>query len=1174
MSNAAQLDAHSLEQALTRLRLMFTKPEHPYYLVAPAYRDTSSGIVSMHYLCHMLNLNGREAYIYGTDVVNPALKTPLHDPMVARRHMAEGKVPIAVYPEVVSGNPLGCAVVARYMLNFESFISGKGMEATASDLMFYYAERLAEARGDVNVDLLCLPTIDIDLFAAAPAGTVREGAYLYQNRHPLEQIDYSQLPTGIQLLSVANALSLPELAKVLRRAEVLYSYEWSMTCVIAVLCGCPVIFMPGFGVDQQVLDSSFFGSVGFAMLDQPDALERARATVGDALTRYVERTASFWHQLDTFIAKTQAAATREAAGNRHGMLDWLRQRYPRPGQLERLNTLLGGPQAPELAVLVLDRGDPAALQETLESLDRSLYRRLQVHVLGERDPARTNALWQPCDLRRPVPVINRLLGELTSPWCMLVEAGETFVASGLQAVALTLLEAPDECLALYADEGLRQPDGVVDLALRPDFNLDLLLASPATQSRHWLYRRSALLQAGGFDEGCGRAFELGYQLAQVCERGLGCVVHASETLLIARAAQVEPCAAEQQVIEQHLRERGYVQARAMALAGSTPGYRIDYGHGQQASVSVMVLLDGELVQFQRCLESLLTQTNHGEYEVILIEPGNDDPALLEWLDMVARIGEGRFQVLRFMPGQSRAALCNAAARDARGEYLVWLDAAGAVLDGDWLQVLLNQAQRREVGAVGGKLLTAQGTVRQAGLILGLGGSIAGAFEGLPAQAAGYQDRLALEQNCSALGGGCLMLPRALFLEAGGFDVDPLLDPWIDADLCLRLREAGYLNVFTPHARLLSEAAPRPVSAEQEDALYARWLTQLARDPAYNRNLSLRAGKGFDLESNDLSWHPMQGRAPRVLACIAEQPGEAMTRLVHPLAALCEEGHAEGAALSGLLSPVELERFAPTTVVLQRPMDQDGLLALRRLRAFSQAFKVYELDGYLSALEDEALSQRLQLGLMQADRVLVPTLTLAERLQGWHEDIRVLESALPSTWGRLRGERRTGRLPRLGWQAGTDDALLAEVVPALAGEVDWVVLGECLPALRPFVAEVHAQVDDTQLGTTLAGMNLDLALVPMAQTFANACAGDMRILQHAACGHPVVCSRVPGFTGGDSLPLSRVANQADDWLQAIRLHLSDRDASAALGDALQVAVRSQWLLQGERLEAWRSAWLPD
>jgi len=106
------------------------------------------------------------------------------------------------------------------------------------------------------------------------------------------------------------------------------------------------------------------------------------------------------------------------------------------------------------------------------------------------------------------------------------------------------------------------------------------------------------------------------------------------------------------------------------------------------------------------------------------------------------------------------------------------------------------------------------------------------------------------------------------------------------------------------------------------------------------------------------------------------------------------------------------------------------------------------------------------------------------------------------------------------------------------------------------------------------LNLDLALVPMAETLGNACSADLRVLQHAACGHPVICSRVPGFVGGEVLPLSRVSNEAQDWIRTIRLHLEDREASATLGDALQSAVRTQWLLEGERLDAWRQAWLAD
>ncbi|WP_434572595.1 glycosyltransferase family 2 protein [Pseudomonas sp. Z3-8] len=1181
MSNLAQLDAHSLEQALARLRLMYAKPEHPYYFLAPAYRESSSGVVSLHYLCHMLNLSGREAYICGTEMVNPDLKTPVITSAIKQRHIAAGKVPIAVYPEVFPGNPLNCSVVARFLLNFEGFLTGKGMDAAPNDLFFYYASRLAEHRGDPDGDLLCLPAIDIEMFSSVGAGAERKGSYLYQNRHPLDQIDYSRLPADIRLLSMANPLSLPELAKVLRSAEVMYSYEWSMTCVMAVLCGCPVIFIPGHGVDQPLLDNSFFGSVGFAMFDQPDALEHARAGLGEALHRYVERTASFWQQLDVFITKTQATAAREAVGNRLGSLDWLRQRYPTAQQLRLVNERLANAAAPDFTVLVRDNGNQLALAHTLDSLDRQLYQRIHVCVTGDVDPGRANVQWLACDPRQPAAAINDLLDGIQTDWCLLVEAGEEFTAAGLLVTAQNLLDAPDSCLAVYADEALRI-GGVVDLSLRPDLNLDLLLAFPAGLCRHWMFRREALVRLSGFDPACGEAFELAYQLRLISEQGLGSVGHVSEPLLIANEVRQAECADERAVIDAHLKARGYAQARAVALDNAPGRYRIDYGHERQASVSILIYLEGQLGNFQRCLESLLTQTDAVDFEVLLIEPGNDDPALLEWLGLVEQMGAGRFQALRFMPGQSRAAMCNAAAQEARGEYLLWLDAQSAVLEPGWLQALLNQAQRPEVGAVGGTLQDSQGRIRQAGLVLGLGGIVGRAFAGLSGQAEGYMGRLGLEQNCSAVGGECLMLRRALFLEAGGFDTDPLLAPWTHVDLCLKLQQAGYLNVWTPYARLLMDALPDTTRAnsEQEEALFARWLPQLARDPVYNANFSLRAGEGFVRENKDLCWYPLQGSVPRVLVCVTDQQVGAYSRLVQPFSTLVEAGQVEGAAVSSLLSPVEIERLAPTTVVLQRPLDDAGLLALSRLRAFSKAFTVYDLDGYLPQMElkgdysaDELL-ERLRFGMMQADRVLVPTPELAELLQGQHDDIRVLETLLPAAWGRVQSKRRMGAKPRLGWLGGKDAELLADVLPAFAGEVDFVVLGDCPAALQPFLKERHPAVAQQQLAAAMAALNLDLALVPMAQNLGNACSGDLRVLQHAACGHPVICSRVPGFVGGEALPLSRVSNEAQDWIRAIRLHLGDREASATLGDALQSSVRAQWLLEGERLDTWRRAWLAD
>lgn len=193
-----------------------------------------------------------------------------------------------------------------------------------------------------------------------------------------------------------------------------------------------------------------------------------------------------------------------------------------------------------------------------------------------------------------------------------------------------------------------------------------------------------------------------------------------------------------------------------------------------------------------------------------------------------------------------------------------------------------------------------------------------------------------------------------------------------------------------------------------------------------------------------------------------------SRLLGPMETLRDAGHIDGAVIAGVPSLVEIERFKPSSIVLQRPLADAGLLTLRRLRAFSQAFKVYDLDCYPQVYEGgsgagEDLLRRMHFGMMQADRVLVATAALAELVQGRHDDIRVLENVLPASWGRLQGKRRAGQRPRVGWMGCHDAYLLAEVVPMLAAEVDWVVLGDCPAALRPYLKEHHPVTDVQYLG---------------------------------------------------------------------------------------------------------------
>lgn len=887
------------------------------------------------------------------------------------------------------------------------------------------------------------------------------------------------------------------------------------------------------------------------------------------------------------------AAIYKAAGQSGTSLSaWLAARKPSPEQMplieQRLQSHGGGPR---FGVFLLDRtGDTQALERSLVSLEESnLYRNIDVQVVSLAGlsalPGRSLAI-TPAGSLSAVETLNRVIQALPVRWCLLADSGVTFTSSGLLMTALELIGS-EECVALYGDELVRGDDGEVGVALRPDFNLDLLLSFPASTARHWLFRRDELLALGGFNVQFDEAFELEYILRLIEQRGLNGLGHVSEPLLAADAFALRDNPQEREVIERHLLARGYQQPQV--LSSQAGRYQLEYGHDQHPMVSILVPLKDQLVHVQRCVETVLENTDYPHYEILLLDLGSEEQATLEWLKVIEQISEERIRVLQFSGDTSRQLACNAANDYVRGEVLLWLEAGSAVVDGDWLRQLLNHALRPEVGAVGAKLLSADGRIHHAGLLLGLLGPAGRAFEGLEHDAAGYMQRLQVEQNYSALSGECLMIRRALFVELGGFDQDPLMARWSDVDLCLKARQAGYLNVWTPRVQLLIDSErSASASREQEDAMYARWLPVLARDPAYNAGLSLQVEQGFKLADPQLAWRPLQAwrPVPTILAHPADLFGCGNYRVIQPFSAMKQAGLIDGALSVGLLHVADLERYEPDVVLLQRQIGEARLEAMRRLKAFSSAFKVYELDDYLPNLPlknvhrqhmPKDILKSLRRGLAYVDRFVVSTEPLAEAFADLHADIRVIENRLPvQWWGGLQSKRRVSARPRVGWAGGSshtgDLEMIADVVSELANEVDWVFFGMCPDALRPYIKEVHAGVEINRYPQTLASLNLDLALAPVEQNLFNECKSNLRLLEYGACGFPVICSDVRCYQ--DGLPVTRVKNRFRDWVDAIRMHLADLDACAQAGDDLRRVVLRDWMLEGDSLQAWRTVWLPD
>ncbi|MCB5188972.1 glycosyltransferase [Methylobacillus caricis] len=888
------------------------------------------------------------------------------------------------------------------------------------------------------------------------------------------------------------------------------------------------------------------------------------------------------------------AALHRAAGlGSVPLSSWLEARVPSAAQHrlieQRLSSLHSGPR---IAIFLIDRtGNPAAIERTLNSLaDLNRYQNLEVLVLTPSSLPTIQQLARVLTFSEGhlLHVLNQEAAGLETDWLLLVDAGSEFMPSGLLITALELATLPDTCHAAYADELVRLEDDELGLILRPDFNLDLLLSFPASVSPHWLLRRTAWLDHGGFNTEFSQAFELEYQLRLIEQHGTNTIGHISEPLLTGNSFLLEEHAEEQMVIERHLRARGYEQPQITSRLPRC--YDIHYGHPQNPTVSIVIVVKDRLSQVQRCLDTLLANTTYPHYEVLLLDHGNQASDVCTWLAGIEAMEVPQLRVLRFTGELSHTILCNQGAQQARGDFLLWLGAGAGILSQDWLQQLLNHGLRPEVGAVGGKLLSADGKIRHAGLLLGLNGPAGRAFEGLSHDDGGYMQRLQVDQNYSALSNECLMLRRDLFLEAGGFDEEPLLSRWSDVDLCLKLQQAGFLNVWTPRVQLLMDMpAATSASSEEEDAMYARWLPALARDPAYNPGFSLHNEQGFKLAESYLSWQPLQSwrPLPTLLAHHSDLAGCGHYRVIQPLTALRDAGVVEGALSMQYLSPAELERFAPDVIVLQQPTSEDRLESTRRIQAFSQAFKVYELDDYLPNLPMRSIHRQrmpkdiiktMRRGLSLVDRFVVSTPALAEALAGMHPDIRVIKNLLPVAWWKgLQGQRRTSAKPRVGWAGGDshtgDLELIIDVVKELADEVEWVFFGMCPIQLQPYVHEYHTGLPISQYPAALARLNLDLALAPVEQNLFNECKSNLRLLEYGACGFPVICSDVRCYQE-DNLPVTRVKNRFRDWVDAIRMHIHDLDATAKAGDALQSVIHTDWMLEGAHLETWRTTWMPD
>jgi GT2 family glycosyltransferase len=248
--------------------------------------------------------------------------------------------------------------------------------------------------------------------------------------------------------------------------------------------------------------------------------------------------------------------------------------------------------------------------------------------------------------------------------------------------------------------------------------------------------------------------------------------------------------------------------------------------------------------FRSAVEDVLDKTSYPNYEILLIDNSRD--SRLE--DYAARMAARNLPV-RHLDWRNQpfnfSSMNNAAARATGSPYLLFLNDDTTIITPEWLTAMLEHGQRPEVGAVGAQLWYPDDLIQHAGVVMGLYGNCSHAFKNQPARQPHYFDFPEIVRNCSAVTAACMLVARHKFFEAGGFDETNLAVAFQDVDLCLKLLELGYRNLYTPYAKLYhyesatkneNEKIPHPA---EDNFMKKKWAKYIADDPYYNPNLARR-----------------------------------------------------------------------------------------------------------------------------------------------------------------------------------------------------------------------------------------------------------------------------------------------------------------------------------------------
>jgi GT2 family glycosyltransferase len=448
---------------------------------------------------------------------------------------------------------------------------------------------------------------------------------------------------------------------------------------------------------------------------------------------------------------------------------------------------------------------------------------------------------------------NSALDLATGEFTALMDHDDLIPIHAMYMVAVELNAYP-EADVVYSDEDkVDETDQRYEPHFKSDWNFELFCAMN-TINHLAVYRTALLKEIGGFREGYEGSQDFDLALRAIARTTPERIRHIPFILYHWRVFQTSGSYSTEFLGKA-------VEASRRALAdyfrgiGETVEITRGYRHYNRVIrpvpepaplVSLLIPTRDRVDLLRGCVDGLLHRTDYTDVEILILDNESVEPETHDYFKSLA--ADKRVRVLEYTGPFNFSAINNFGASHARGSILGFINNDIEVIESGWLREMVSHAVRPNVGAVGARLLYADGTVQHGGVILGIGGVAGHSHKHFWGKEAGYCCRAQVPQYLSAVTAACLLMRRSCFDEIGGFDAENLAVAFNDVDLCLKLREAGYDIVWTPYAEMFhlesasrgSDMAPEKAERFTREVMHmrSRWKGVLENDPCYSPNLTL------------------------------------------------------------------------------------------------------------------------------------------------------------------------------------------------------------------------------------------------------------------------------------------------------------------------------------------------